>query len=103
MPLNIGYDVVIECSGVAPAREMAVLATKRWGESSRFPRLHWLHEPPGTCVFIGGYNDVTLQVSPWVIQKQLTIKGSWTCCKSAPVLEAKEVHQKLTCRSYRRA
>lgn len=33
-------------------------------------------------VFAGGYNDVTLQVSPWVIQKQLTIKGSWTCCES---------------------
>ncbi|KAK8853511.1 hypothetical protein IAR55_004218 [Kwoniella newhampshirensis] len=63
VPLTRGYDVVIECSGVAPARVMAVLAAKRWG----------------TCVFLGGYNDVTLQVSPWVIQKQLTIRGSWTC------------------------
>lgn len=33
-PLHLGYDVVIECSGVAPARVMAVLATKRWGELS---------------------------------------------------------------------
>jgi hypothetical protein len=88
----------MECSGVAPARVMAVLATKRWGQS------HSLVSMPVTDVdqglayssvcplpnqimvmiqadVIGGYNDVTLQVSPWVIQKQLTIKGSWTCCK----------------------
>lgn len=27
---------------------------------------------------IGGYGEVTLQISPWVIQKQLTLRGSWT-------------------------
>ena len=39
-PLTLGYDVVIECSGMPAAREMAVLGTKRWGEqyqSSHMP------------------------------------------------------------------
>lgn len=52
-PLHDGYDVVIECSGVAPARVMSILATKRWGQSFlsrkyvssltlfRSLRLHW--------------------------------------------------------------
>ena len=26
---------------------------------------------------IGGYNEVTLKPSPWILQKQLTIRGSW--------------------------
>lgn len=100
-PLHLGYDVVIECCGVAPARVMSVLATKRWGECSvisptegertltikvsvsslvGYPFKSLTH---GTTADVraGGYNDVTLQVSPWVIQKQLTIKGSWTCCE----------------------
>lgn len=93
-PLHRGYDVVVECSGVAPARVMAILATKRWGEFPHFEeQLPKLKQQAPACLLVssgliallslksGGYNNVTLDVSPWVIQKQLTIKGSWTCCE----------------------
>ena len=29
-------------------------------------------------MFIGGYGEVLLKPSPWILQKQLTIRGSWT-------------------------
>lgn len=41
---------------------MAVRAAKRWGQ----------------CMFIGGYGEVLLKPSPWILQKQLTLRGSWT-------------------------
>lgn len=61
-PRDVGFDYTFDVTGAAPARVMAVRSVKRWG----------------TTMMIGGYGEVTLQVSPWVIQKQLTIRGSWT-------------------------
>lgn len=75
VPLSLGYDFAFEAAGAAPARVMAIKSVKRWG----------------TVVFIGGYGQVTLDCSPWVLQKQLTLKGSWTCSVSELELLAKDL------------
>jgi len=73
--LRRGYEVVFDCSGSSQARVLGIEATKRWGR----------------MVFIGGYGNVTIDISPLVIQKQLTMLGTWTFS----IAEHEELHRKL--------
>ena len=57
-----GADRSIDCSGSSQGRLQAVRATRTWG----------------TTCFVGEGNDVTLDVSKDLIQKQMTIIASWT-------------------------
>lgn len=57
-----GVDLALDCTGAAAARLAAVRSTKTWG----------------TACFVGEGGDVTLDVSPDLLRKQLTIIGSWT-------------------------
>jgi threonine dehydrogenase-like Zn-dependent dehydrogenase len=52
----------LDCSGAPPARAAAVKATAKWG----------------TVAFVGEGSTVTLDVSPDLIRKQLTVLGSYT-------------------------
>jgi threonine dehydrogenase-like Zn-dependent dehydrogenase len=60
-----GTDLALDTSGVADGRLIAVHATRAWG----------------TACFVGEGGDVTLNVSPDMLRKQLTIIGSWTFSK----------------------
>ena len=57
-----GVDMAIDCSGHPQARVQAVRGTRTWG----------------TVCFVGEGNTVTLDVSPDMIRKQITLLGSWT-------------------------
>lgn len=57
-----GATTTLDCTGQADARVNAVKSASMWGR---------------VC-FVGEGNTVTLDVSPDVIHKQLTIYGSWT-------------------------
>jgi threonine dehydrogenase-like Zn-dependent dehydrogenase len=57
-----GAETALDCTGSAKARQQAVQCARIWG------RVCWVGE--------GG--TVTLEPSPEVIHKQLTIYGSWT-------------------------
>ena len=57
-----GADLTLDCSGIPDARIAAVRSAKTWG----------------TACFVGEGNDVTIDVSPDMIRKQLTIVASWT-------------------------
>ena len=57
-----GVDKALDCSGKPDARAACVHATRTWG----------------TVCFVGEGNDVTLNVSPDMLRKQMTIIGSWT-------------------------
>ena len=57
-----GVDRSIDCSGSSQGRLDAVRSTRTWG----------------TTCFVGEGNDVTLDVSKDLIQKQMTIIASWT-------------------------
>lgn len=57
-----GVDYAMECSGKAEARIAAIRSSKTWG----------------TVCFVGEGNDVTIDVSPDMLRRQLTIIGSWT-------------------------
>ncbi|MEU6563309.1 zinc-dependent alcohol dehydrogenase family protein [Nocardia nova] len=57
-----GVSCALDCSGAAPARSAAVQATAPWGRVG----------------FVGEGGQVTLNVSPEIIRKQLTIIGSYT-------------------------
>lgn len=57
-----GVDCALDCSGASEARVQAVRATRTWG----------------TVCFVGEGDTVTLDVSPDLIRKQLTIIASWT-------------------------
>src|ERR1700726_367217 len=59
---GIGVDCALETSGAASARICAVRATKIWG----------------VCCFVGEGGDVTINVSPDMLRRQMTIFGSWT-------------------------
>ncbi|HEY4856619.1 MAG TPA: hypothetical protein VIH98_08080 [Xanthobacteraceae bacterium] len=54
--------MTLDSSGAAEGRVTAVRATKAWG----------------TACFVGEGGNVTLDVSPDLLRKQLTIVGSWT-------------------------
>ncbi len=57
-----GADLALDTSGVAGGRLIAVRAARPWG----------------TVCFVGEGGDVTLNVSPDMLRKQLTVIGSWT-------------------------
>ncbi len=57
-----GVDLSLDCSGVAEARRAAVRAVRTWGKAA----------------FVGEGGDVTLDVSPDMLRRQVTIIASWT-------------------------
>jgi threonine dehydrogenase-like Zn-dependent dehydrogenase len=57
-----GVDLAMDCSGAPQARAAAVRATRTWG----------------TACFVGEGDTVTLDVSPDLLRKQMTIVASWT-------------------------
>jgi 2-desacetyl-2-hydroxyethyl bacteriochlorophyllide A dehydrogenase len=57
-----GVSKALDASGHPAARAQAVRSCTPWG----------------TVAFVGEGADVTLDVSNWVLRKQLTILGSWT-------------------------
>lgn len=59
---GLGAEKTLDCTGSSDARRAAVKAAGRWG----------------TVCFVGEGNDVTIDVSPDMIRKQLTIVASWT-------------------------
>jgi threonine dehydrogenase-like Zn-dependent dehydrogenase len=56
-----GTEASIDCSGAAPARKLALEATRQWGR----------------CAFVGEGGSVAFDVSPVLIHKQITLYGSW--------------------------
>jgi threonine dehydrogenase-like Zn-dependent dehydrogenase len=57
-----GADLTLDISGAAEGRLIAVRSTRAWG----------------TACFVGEGGNVTIDVSPHMLRKQLTIIGSWT-------------------------
>jgi threonine dehydrogenase-like Zn-dependent dehydrogenase len=57
-----GADLTLDTSGTAAGRIAAVRSTRTWG----------------TACFVGEGGDVTIDVSPDMIRRQLTIVASWT-------------------------
>jgi len=57
-----GVDFSLECSSAPKARQAAVRCVKTWG----------------TACFVGEGGDVTLDVSPDLLRRQVTLIGSWT-------------------------
>ena len=57
-----GVALALECSGAATARRAAVRCVKTWG----------------TACYVGEGGDVTLDVSPDLLRRQVTLIGSWT-------------------------
>jgi threonine dehydrogenase-like Zn-dependent dehydrogenase len=60
-----GVDYALECSSAPAARTAAVRATRTWG----------------TVCYVGEGGNVTLEVSPDMLRRQLTLMGSWTFSK----------------------
>lgn len=58
-----GFEVALDCSGNAAARELCLAAARPWGRVG----------------FIGEGGAVSFDVSPLLIHPQLTIVGSWVC------------------------
>jgi len=59
---GIGADLSLDCTGVASARRAAVRCVKTWG----------------TACYVGEGGDVTLEVSPDMLRRQVTLIASWT-------------------------
>jgi threonine dehydrogenase-like Zn-dependent dehydrogenase len=59
---GVGVDLSLDCTGVAQARRAAVRCVKTWG----------------TACYVGEGGDVTLEVSPDLLRRQVTLIGSWT-------------------------
>jgi len=57
-----GVDLALDCTGAAVARRAAVRCVKTWG----------------TACYVGEGGDVTLDVSPDLLRRQVTLIGSWT-------------------------
>ncbi len=57
-----GVDLSLECSSAPAARQAAVRCVKTWG----------------TACFVGEGGEVTLDVSPDLLRRQVTLIGSWT-------------------------
>ena len=57
-----GVDAALDCTGSPEARAAAVRSTRTWGRVG----------------FVGEGNQVTLDVSPDLLRRQLTIHASWT-------------------------
>jgi threonine dehydrogenase-like Zn-dependent dehydrogenase len=60
---NHGFEVAIDCSGVAAARHLCLEAARDWGR----------------IVYVGEGGTVAFEPSPLLIHKQLTLHGSWVC------------------------
>jgi threonine dehydrogenase-like Zn-dependent dehydrogenase len=58
---GLGCEASVDCSGAAPARKLALAATRRWGR----------------CAFVGEGGDIQFDVSPLLIHTQITLYGSW--------------------------
>lgn len=56
-----GCEVTVDCSGSGQAREVALRSTRRWGR----------------CVLVGEGGRVDIDVSNWLIHRQVTVFGSW--------------------------
>jgi len=59
---GIGADLSLDCTGAAAARRAAVRCVRTWG----------------TACYVGEGGDVTLDVSPDLLRRQVTLIGSWT-------------------------
>jgi threonine dehydrogenase-like Zn-dependent dehydrogenase len=59
---GVGADLALDCTGIAAARRAAVRCVKTWG----------------TACYVGEGGDVTLEVSPDLLRRQVTLIGSWT-------------------------
>jgi len=59
---GLGAEASLDCTGVAAARRAAVRCVKTWGKA---------------C-YVGEGGDVTLDVSPDLLRRQVTLIGSWT-------------------------
>jgi threonine dehydrogenase-like Zn-dependent dehydrogenase len=57
-----GVDLALDCTGAAAARRAAVRSVRTWG----------------TACYVGEGGDVTLDVSPDLLRRQVTLIGSWT-------------------------
>jgi threonine dehydrogenase-like Zn-dependent dehydrogenase len=57
-----GVSLALDCSGAEAARSAAIRSTRTWG----------------TVCFVGEGGTVTIDVSPDMLRKQLTVIGSWT-------------------------
>ncbi len=62
---GLGADLALDTSGTSEGRLIAVRGTRAWG----------------TVCFVGEGGSVSLDVSPDMLRKQLTIIGSWTFSK----------------------
>jgi len=60
-----GVDYALECSSAPAARTAAVRAAKTWG----------------VVCYVGEGGNVTLDVSPDMLRRQITLMGSWTFSK----------------------
>ncbi|KAB2913345.1 MAG: zinc-binding dehydrogenase [Hyphomicrobiaceae bacterium] len=60
-----GADYALECSSATAARVAAVRGTRTWG----------------TACYVGEGGNVTLEVSPDMLRRQITLMGSWTFSK----------------------
>lgn len=61
-----GVDCAIDCSSAPEARSQAIKAARKWGR----------------VAFVGEGGNVTIDVSPDLLRKQLTLIGSWTFDKN---------------------
>jgi threonine dehydrogenase-like Zn-dependent dehydrogenase len=59
---GVGVDLALDCTGAAAARRAAVRCVTTWG----------------TACYVGEGGDVTLDVSPDLLRRQVTLIGSWT-------------------------
>ena len=59
---GVGVDLALDCTGAAAARRAAVRCVRTWG----------------TACYVGEGGDVTLDVSPDLLRRQVTLIGSWT-------------------------
>jgi threonine dehydrogenase-like Zn-dependent dehydrogenase len=57
-----GAALALDCTGAAAARKAAVQCVKTWG----------------TACYVGEGGEVTLDVSPDLLRRQVTLVGSWT-------------------------
>ena len=57
-----GVALALDCTGAAAARKAAVQCLKTWG----------------TACYVGEGGEVTLEVSPDLLRRQVTLIGSWT-------------------------
>ena len=58
-----GFEVAIDCSGNETARRLCLEAAREWGR----------------VVFVGEGGTASIEPSPLLIHKQLTLHGSWVC------------------------